>query len=146
MSNAPPAVVLCNGARDSQETSSRESKTFKLTYLNRGLDSANVSIGLDRFVQNVFHLSDRVLDLVELAAYVYCADRLVSRGATNLVEYHSWARSFHFIVRVRDYDFWKQTSVSNSLANALKFMTGDREFRFEFQPGHSTPPTNLFRF
>ena len=144
MSNDAPAVVLCNGARESQETSSRESKTFNLAYLNQGPELANVSIGLDRFVHNVFHLSDRVLDLVELAAYVYCADRIVSRGATNLVEYHSWARSFHFVVRVRDYDFWKQSSVSKSLANALKFMTGDREYRFEFQPGHSTPPTNLF--
>ena len=144
MSNEAPAVVLCNGAGESQESSSRESKIFNLAYLDQGPESANVSIGLDRFVQNVFHLSDRVLDLVELAAYVYCADRMIRRGATNLVEYHSWARSIHFVVRVRDHDFWQQSSVSGSLANALKFMTGDREYRFEFQAGHSTPPTNLF--
>lgn len=116
MSNDAPAVVfLCNGVGESQVTSSRESKTFNLAYLNQGPESANVSIGLDRFVQNVFHLSDRVLDLVELAAYVYCADRMIPRGATNLVEYHSWARTFHFVVRVRDYDFWKQSSVADSL-------------------------------
>ena len=30
------------------------------------------------------------------------------------------------------------------LAEALQFMTGDREYRFEFQPGHSTQPTSLF--
>ena len=144
MSNETPAVVFCNGAGESREISSKDSKPFNLAYLSQGPESANVTIGLDRFVQNVFHLSDRVLDLVELAAYVYCADRMIRRGAPNLVEYHSWARSFHFVVRVRDHDFWQQSSISRSLADALKFMTGDREYRFEFQPGHSTPPTNLF--
>lgn len=144
MSNEVPAVVLCNGASDSMEVSSTESKTLELTYFDQDSRLNNVSIGLDKFVQNVFHLSDRVLDLVELAAYVYCADRIVGRGSTNSVEYHSWARSFHFVVRVRDHEFWQQSTVSESLANALKFMTGDREYRFEFQPGHSTPPTGLF--
>ena len=95
-------------------------------------------------VQNVLHLPGRILDLVELAGFVYCADRLVGRGARNSVEYHSWARSFHFVVRVRDHEFWQQSSVSKCLANALKFMSGDREYCFEFQPGHSTPPTSLF--
>ena len=144
MSNEVPAVIFCNGASDSLDISSSESKTFKLNYLNENPELKNVTIGLDKTVQNVFRLPDRVQDLVELAGYVYCADRLVGRGARNSVEYHSWARSFHFVVRVRDHDFWQQSSVSESLANALKFMTGDREYRFEFQPGHSTNPTSLF--
>ena len=144
MSNEVPAVIFGNGASDSLDISSSESKTFKLNYLNENPELKNVTIGLDKTVQNVFRLPDRVQDLVELAGYVYCADRLVGRGARNSVEYHSWARSFHFVVRVRDHDFWQQSSVSESLANALKFMTGDREYRFEFQPGHSTNPTSLF--
>ena len=60
------------------------------------------------------------------------------------MEYHAWARSFQFFVRVRDYQFWQQTVVSDSLSSPLQFMTGDREYRFTFQPGHSTPPTSLF--
>ena len=82
---------------------------------------ANVRIDLPNFIRDVYHLPNRILDLLELAAYVYCADRKVSRGAKHLVEYHSWARSFHFAIKVRDYEFWKRPEVANSLASALTF-------------------------
>lgn len=144
MNHGVLAAIFCNGASDSKEVFSREPKTFHLNYLKSDSGTKNVTIGLGAIVQSVYHLPDRIRDLVELASYVYCADRLVKRGERNAVEYQSWARSFHFVVRVRDYDFWQQSSVSDSLAEALQFMTGDREYRFEFQPGHSTQPTSLF--
>ena len=144
MRNDAPVIVECNEARSSQESSSRESETVNLSYWDQDGSSPNVTIDLPNFVRNVNHLPDRVLDLLELAAYVYCADRMIGRGARNSVEYHSWARSFHFVVRVRDYEFWQQSTVSRFLANALKFMTGDRDYCFEFQSGHSTPPTSLY--
>ena len=52
--------------------------------------------------------------------------------------------SFHFVVKVRDYTFWRRSDVSACLSQALRFMTGDREYRFSFQPGHSTERTSLF--
>ena len=76
----------------------------------------------------MYHLRDRTLDLLELAAYVYCADRMSRRGAKGAVEYHAWARSFHFVVKVRDYAFWKRSDVSACLSRALQFMTGDLEY------------------
>ena len=30
--------------------------------------------------ENVYHLPPRILDLLELAAYLYAADRLITRG------------------------------------------------------------------
>ena len=60
------------------------------------------------------------------------------------MEYHAWARSFHFVVKVRDYAFWKRNDVSACLSRALQFMTGDLEYKFSFQPGHSTQITGLF--
>ena len=58
------------------------------------------------FVRDVSHLPSRILDLLEIAAYVFCADRLASRGRKDNVEYHSWPRLFHFVIKVRDFDFW----------------------------------------
>ena len=143
MSSDTPVLVLCNRASVPDENSS-DRGAIVLDYMDRAGDLANVKIGLPNFVRDVYHLPDRTLDLLELAAYVYCADRMRSRGSKNAVEYHAWARSFHFVVKVRDYDFWRRSDVSAYLSQALQFMTGDREYRFSFQPGHSTPRTGLF--
>lgn len=104
----------------------------------------NVRIGLPRFIQNVFHLPPRILDLLELAAYLYAADRNTKRGRRDAVEFHSWARSFRFRVRVRDLDFWSRSDVQSALATCLTFMTGDASYSFDFSGGHKTPPTSLF--
>jgi 7-cyano-7-deazaguanine synthase in queuosine biosynthesis len=50
----------------------------------------------------------------------------------------------HFHIRVRDHFFWSQRGVREALSDALTFMTGDAEYSFHFEPGHSTAPTSLF--
>ena len=146
MSDGSLVTVLCNGAQRSGQDLDAVTRgpTLDLNYLQGMGTKPLVHIGLPNFVRPLYHLPDRVLDLLEIAAYVYCADRLARRGAKQAVEYHAWARSFNFFIRVRDHQFWQQDSVVNSLAAALEFMTGDREYRFVFQPGHSTPPTSMF--
>ena len=143
MGSDSPVLVLCNGASSPDENFS-EKKGIVLDYLDGEDVLANMKLGLPNFVRDVYHLPDRTLDLLELAAHVYCADRMSSRGSKGAVEYHAWARSFHFAVKVRDYAFWKRSDVSACLSRALQFMTGDREYRFSFQPGHSTQRTGLF--
>ena len=143
MGSDTPVLVLCNRAPP-PFGNSRGQDAIVLDYLDGDGGSANVKLGLPDFVRDVYHLPDRTLDLIELAAHVYCADRMSSRGSKTAVEYHAWARSFHFVVKVRDYDFWRRSDVSACLSRALQFMTGDREYKFSFQPGHSTPRTNLF--
>lgn len=104
----------------------------------------NIRIKLPGFVERLLHLPDRVLDLLEIAAYVYAADRSVSRGQRRAVEYQSWSRSFQFRIRVRDREFWNRPEVLKSLQEALVFITGDLSYAFEFYSGHKTAPTNLF--
>ena len=143
MGSGSPLLVLCNGASRPAESQSGQS-TMVLDYRDREGVVANVKLGLPRFVRDVYHLPARTLDLLEIAAYVYCADRMSSRGPKDAVEYQVWARSFHFVVRVRDHAFWSRREVSGCLTSALQFMTGDREYKLTFQPGHSTERTGLF--
>ena len=144
MSNDAPVLVLCNGATAPSNERIKWRRELVLDYLPRSGVPANVRIGLPNFVRDVYYLPDRALDLLELAAYIYCADRMTSRGPRVAVEYQRWSRSFHFVVKVRDYDFWSRSYVSERLSRALEFMTGDRQYSFSFQPGHSTPRTSLF--
>ena len=142
MRSAPPQIVLCNGADLPKQWAN--SKPIILEFReSTGIDP-NVRLELPNFVLDVFNLSDRTLDLLELAVYVYCADRLVSRGLKDNVEYHSWSRLFHFVIRVRDFEFWTTSDAKEKLKEALTFMSGDRAFHFTFQEGHSTPSAGLF--
>lgn len=132
-------LVLANGATGPLNTA----QALRLHYL---ADQAGkrLRIGLPRFVQDVYHLPPRILDLLEIASYIFAADRCISRGPKDAVEYHAWSRVFDFHIRVRDHAFWTQPSVTKALSDVLTFMTGDAEYTFHFEPGHSTPPTSLF--
>ena len=134
-----PVVVCCNGA----QPLSPEVETQVLEYLPESPDQ-NVLVGLPSFVRDVYYIPQRTLDLLEIAAYVFSADRLAGRGRRDQVEYQSWSRRFLFLIRVRDHEFWSDPRVRSALEDALRFMTGDAEYKFEFSPGHSTPPTSLF--
>ena len=137
-----PVVFLCNKAAAPSEIKNSSRKI--LDYRTLGAEPPTVRLGLPDFIQQIYHLPDRCLDLLELAAYVFAADRLVSRGPKAAVEYHSWARRFQFVVKVRDCDFWCDSEVNDALRTFLCFATGDQDFEFIFQAGHITPPTSLF--
>ncbi len=136
------ATFLCNGAEPSQRENQEEYTV--LDYRKSGSEPAKVRLALPDFVRRLTYLPSRCLDLLEIAAYVFAADRLTARGSREAVEYQSWARSVHFIIKVRDYEFWCQSEVRNALMAALRFATGDLDYNFTFQPGHVTPPTSLF--
>jgi hypothetical protein len=132
--------VVCNGAQFT--LTDKDDSKLRLDY--RDGQNPNVKIGLPSFVDQLTHVPARLLDLLEIAAYVYCADRWTDRGAKDAVEYHGWSRAFHFHIKIRDFPFWSQPSIRNKLNAALSFLSGDREFDFEFEPGHDTPPASLF--
>ena len=137
-----PKVFLCNGG--TTPIGIDQANCVILDYRCSGGKRPNVRLGLPDFVRSVSHLQDRCLDLLEIAAYVFAADRLTSRGSKVAVEYQSWARKLQFVVKVRDYEFWRQSKVIEALRDVLIFATGDQDYRFTFQPGHETPLTSLF--
>lgn len=130
-------TVICNGAR-----AAGARKPLTLEY--RPVEGRNVNLALPRFTLDLISVPKRTLDLLEIAAYVYAADRKTLRGRPDQLEYHAWSRRFRFRIKVRDAAFWKRKEVGKALARALTFLTGDASFEFEFEGGHSTPPASLF--
>src|SRR5438876_5537721 len=121
--------LLCNGA---DAVVPNGAKSLRLDY--RADRQRNVRIALPGFVQQLLHVPPRLLDLLEIAAYVYCADRWSHRGDKTAVEYHAWSRDFVFHIKVRDFNFWSRSDVSEQLSAAMTFLSGDRSFEFNFQP------------
>jgi hypothetical protein len=95
--------LLCNGARFEVP---RNAKSLRLDY--RPDEQPNVRIELPSFVEQLLHIPPRLLDLLEIAAYVYCADRWSYRGTKSAVEYQAWSRDFAFHIKVRDFKFWSR--------------------------------------
>ena len=106
MKDGSPKIVLCNGAVLPNEIEKQNTEApLRLEYRSITDFEPNVKLALPDFVRDVFYLPHRILDLLEIAAYIFSADRLISRGYRDALEYHSWSRSFHFVVKVRDFDF-----------------------------------------
>lgn len=134
----PTIEVCCNGASAEGHRS-----PLRLEY-RPDSQKRNVRLGLPRFVQDLLHIPPRILDLLELAAYIYAADRHTRRGRRDAVEYHAWSRRFRVRMRVRDVNFWTRADVQDALGSCLTFMSGHADFSFVFTGGHRTPPTSLF--
>ena len=110
----------------------------------------NVTTRFDKFIDTPQELPDRIIDLLHIASYVFCADRCANRGDRSSLSNSSWSRSWRFEIPVLDYDFWATPKVSNALSDALVFMTGDKSYEFLFRKAIQEPlkteayQTNLF--
>ena len=78
-------------------------------------------------------------DLIEIAAYVYCADQLASRGGKDVDTFGShWRRRFHYHIPVREPDLWQTPAVSTALRDLLDFLSDDF-YDFTFYPVKNAP-------
>src|SRR5262249_36057828 len=77
-------------------------------------------------------------DLIEIAAYVFAADEMASRGGSTMAGMgRDWRRRFRFVIPIRNPGIWSRPEVVEALTEALGFMSED-EFYFEFLP-HDAP-------
>ncbi|MDB5507119.1 MAG: hypothetical protein JWR75_1757 [Devosia sp.] len=97
--------------------------------------SKNVKLQVDDIWQPLLgNVPDVLMDLLEVAAYVYCADQRASRGSLNLTDYGvGWRRSMRFVIAVRQPDIWSDPDVTAALENVLSFLSGEH-FEFSFVP------------
>lgn len=129
-------VVLCGSVNLPRKYKKLPSAHVHKLSINPAVPGHNVNLELPHFVKSLnCHFPDRIKDLLEIAGYVYAADRLIGRGSTDSLEYHSWSRELNFIIRVRDKDFWVNPDISKALAEALTFVSGDKGYSFSFEGG-----------
>lgn len=134
-------IVGCNGVNLKKES---ETAHYLELEHNEGCSDKNVNIKLTKFIKSTLKLDKRYKDLLEIAGYVFAADRESYRGKEDDVEYHHWSRSFHFHINVRDYNFWNQEKIKHLLNRALCFMTGDHRYQFTFYKEKTDCPTTIF--
>ena len=67
-------------------SSNCDSETINLLNSDCGELEANIAVGLQKFVEDPEALPPRIIDLLQLASYIYCADRLANRGERESLE------------------------------------------------------------
>jgi len=125
----PEHLVLCGGL---EPTRKGGVKTYRLSLA--GLDQ-NITLRISDIRRAlVTDLPEALADLLEIAAYVYCADGMVRRGGQAMREMgRDWRRRLHFVVPVRLPDLWSSAEISALLSEVLGFLSDDF-YQFDFQP------------
>jgi 7-cyano-7-deazaguanine synthase in queuosine biosynthesis len=82
-------------------------------------------------------------DLLELAAYVYCADQFAGRGGDTMPDLgRKWRRPFRFQMPVRCLEVWNRSDVQDLLVETLGFLSDD-DYAFEFVRHPEPAPRGL---
>jgi hypothetical protein len=70
------------------------------------------------------NIPDVLTDMLEIAAYAYCADQFTKRGTELMTNMGAdWRRKFRFRIPVRCPDVWDKDSVREALVETLGFLS-----------------------
>ena len=120
-------VVLCGLSKEQQS----EFPVGKILSFEKGKGRLNLKLDQlrNRMLDNE---PARLTDFVEIASYVFAADRMTSRGPLTDPGFGAqWRRSFRLIVAVQELTFWQRVDVKAALIDALEFLSED-QWTFEF--------------
>lgn len=93
---------------------------------------------------NVGHVEHRLLDLLDIAAAVFAADRLVGRGNLSRPGFgERWHRTLSFEIEVREPEFWNGKPVQQALTEAVQFLTDD-QVSFAFVKSEDAPSQETY--
>ena len=82
----------------------------------------------------VSNIPDELVDLLEVASYVYAADSAIPRGGKTDAQLGArWRRNLRFVIPVRRPELWRSAPVSSALTDMLSFLSEDY-YAFEFRP------------
>ena len=97
-------------------------------------EAKNVNLRIDYITRTMLgNVPDLLIDLLEVAAYIYCADQRLGRGSDKLTNFgENWRRSLHFSVPVRHPEVWQHSDVQELLAETLGFLSDDSH-TFDFR-------------
>jgi hypothetical protein len=127
-------LVLCGGVNQSRGAGQRTLR------LNLHGSAPNVRLHItDISKRLVANIPDVLVDLLEVASYVYAADSAISRGGRTDAQMGArWRRKVGLIVPVRCSSLWASPAVCSQLVDALSFLSDD-EYAFEFRPLDNPP-------
>lgn len=92
---------------------------INLLHIDRDDLLSNITIGYERYLEDSEKLPDRIIDLLQIAAYVFCGDRMANRGSRDSINNESWSRSFEFNIPVMDIEFWENGNTKKLLSDVL---------------------------
>lgn len=124
--------LLCSGAGPSASSAGSKGKVEHLDALG---PDPNVNLRLENITDAFLREPPpRIIDLLEIAAYVHAADCIARRDGRWQDDHSTepWSRDFHFVMPVRDLAFWDRHDVRQLLATSLNYLSGDT-FDFSFQ-------------
>lgn len=121
-------VILCGSSAAANGGSKKG--TVRLHLWGR---HANVTLKISDISKKMAaNIPPVLVDLLEIATYVYCADQATTRGAGNTTHYGAqWRRRFTFHIPVREPDVWSSSPVLTALQGTLGFLSDD-EYAFTF--------------
>jgi hypothetical protein len=93
-----------------------------------------VNLRIDYITRTMLrNVPDLLIDLLEVAAYIYCADQRLGRGSDKLTNFgENWRRRLDFSIPVRCPEVWEQPDVHERLAATLGLLSDD-SYTFEFR-------------
>lgn len=121
-----PRIILCSGVRPTGIKDGPAVVRLDVSgaHANVNLRISDISNAMATIVPDV------LIDLLEIAAYVYSTDQAVSRGGARDTG-KLWRRTLRFHVPVRCPDIWSSDEVSDALTDVLSFLSED-EYEFTF--------------
>ena len=85
-----------------------------------------------------------LVDLLEIAAYIYCADQGATRGGPTSQDFGAaWRRRFEFHIPVREPDLWSSKTVRAALCETLGFLSDD-DYEFSFKKLRREQPVTRY--
>lgn len=123
--------ILC-GNVSAQGISEDPSRDLRLR-LSGKTGHGNITLRIEDVHSKMFRsVPPKFHDLLEIAAYVYSADQVIKRGADDVDSFgDGWRRDLHFVVPVRNPDFWSSPEVQDTLCSTLGFLSDD-QYQFDF--------------
>ena len=122
-----------------------EAGLLPLNLTPKRVGKADVTLKVEDLHERLFKpVPAEYLDLLEIAAYVYCADQATSRGGKDPNTFgEHWHREFVFKIPVRVPDFWNRPAVKSLLRETLEFLSDD-DFDFEFVKADNPASMNQY--
>lgn len=122
--------ILCGGTSSND---SRDQSRDLILQLSGKEGPGNVKLWVEDIHERMFsNIPTEFHDLLEIAAYVYTADQAIKRGSIRDDNFgEDWQRDLHFVIPVRNPDFWKSFAVNDALRSTLGFLSDDN-YVFEF--------------